>query len=373
MVGSDGTETFWYLEGFVDARRATWRTVIRSLPMVIGRHADADLQLFSDRASARHAELFEREGSVWVRDLGSTNGTRLNYKRLREEAKLAEGDTLHFGDLEFRLSVFHPTASLDTRNTSVIPPHELSREISLSGGGLTSLLAQRAVLPLFQPVVDLRSRGIAGYELLSRGALDGFVRAPAELFAIAEELGLAVELSRIFREIGVQQARRLSGSPMIFLNTHPAELADPAPLLASLRAIREEWPEAKLTIEIHETATTRLSAMRELRDELRSLDISLAFDDFGTGRSRLQEIAEVPPDYLKFDMGFIRDIDLAPSRRRQVLLSLVEMTRSLGIIPVAEGIERRDEAIACLEVGFCYAQGFFLGVPRPVTDNRNAA
>jgi EAL domain-containing protein (putative c-di-GMP-specific phosphodiesterase class I) len=363
MVSTGGNDTFWYLEGFVDSRRGTWRTVIRTLPTLIGRHPEADLQLFSDCASSRHAELFERDGRLWIRDLDSTNGTRLNFERLHGEAELTEGDVLHFGDLEFRLSVYRPASRVETRHTHVIPPQELSREISLRGGGLTALMAEGAVLPFFQPVVDLHSRNVAGYELLSRGALDGFVRAPAELFSIAEDLGLEVELSQLFRESGIR----------VFLNTHPAELNEPDELLDSLRAIREDWATARLVIEIHETATTRLSSMRELREELRRLDIGLAFDDFGTGRSRLMEISEAPPDYLKFDMAFIRDIDLAPGRRRQVLLSLVEMTRSLGIAPIAEGVERRDEAIACLEVGFSFAQGYFLGIPRPISDNRNAA
>ena len=72
---------------------------------------------------------------------------------------------------------------------------------------------------------------------------------------------------------------------------------------------------------------------------LKRLDIKLAYDDFGVGQSRLNELAEVAPDYVKFDMSLIRGIDSATPQRQQVLAALVQMVHNLGITSLAEGVE----------------------------------
>ena len=75
---------------------------------------------------------------------------------------------------------------------------------------------------------------------------------------------------------------------------------------------------------------------------------------------------EAPPDLLKFDLRFIRDIHKAPASRRRLLTSLVGMVRELGAEPLAEGIESAEEARACTDIGFTRAQGYFFGRPQPV-------
>ncbi len=119
-------------------------------------------------------------------------------------------------------------------------------------------------------------------------------------------------------------------------------------------------------LEIHEAAVTDSTALSRLRRRLREMEIRIAFDDFGTGQSRLLELADEQPDYVTFAMAFVRDLHLAPARRRDTLLSLVQMTRQSGIVPIAEGIETAEEERACREVGFDLAQGFYLGLPTPL-------
>ena len=75
----------------------------------------------------------------------------------------------------------------------------------------------------------------------------------------------------------------------------------------------------------------------------------------------------VPPDYLKFDMSLIRGVNLASIGRQHMLRSLVEMSRSLGIRTLAEGVETEDEHVACQQLGFEYGQGFFYGKPADLT------
>ncbi len=357
----------WYLEGYVDAGKRAWRTVIRSLPLVIGRSPSAGLHLLSDRVSVEHAEIFGRDGRLWVRDLGSTNGTFVNGTRIEEERRLRGGDVLRFADLEFRLAPYgFPDPVRDTR-TKVLSRREVADFLEEQIEEFGRLLERRAVRPLFQPVQRLSDGRVIGYELLSRGDLSGFVTAPAELFYMAERLGRETELSQLCRVQGLEAAKALPGSPILFLNTHPSEMESSSAFVRALARIADR-PAGRLVVEIHEAAVTDLEGLGRICSALREMGIGLAFDDFGTGQSRLMEIAEVPPNYVKFDMGFVRGLHEAPERRRRLLGDLVRMTIAMGVTPIAEGVESREEVEACRKVGFEYAQGFYLGVPLAVEE-----
>ncbi len=221
-VVTDETGSFWYLEGFIDSRRQSWRTIIDALPLIVGRDTEAGLHLYSSGVSHRHAELFRSTGRLWIRDLGSTNGTRVNHEPISEPTPLSDGDVLHFADLEFRLAVYRPPRTERKPWTKVLTPDELSVYLRQHDAAFGSLMEKRAVYPLFQPVVSLVDRSIAGFELLSRGTLKSVEASPTELFSIAERLGRELELSEIFRTVGLRHAERITGERLIFVNTHPA-------------------------------------------------------------------------------------------------------------------------------------------------------
>ncbi len=89
----------------------------------------------------------------------------------------------------------------------------------------------------------------------------------------------------------------------------------------------------------------------------------LAYDHFGMGQTRRSELAAVRPDYVKFDMHLIREIDVASTSQRALLANFVQMVRDLGIVPVAMGVESESEHACCRDVGFELGQGFFYGKP----------
>jgi EAL domain-containing protein (putative c-di-GMP-specific phosphodiesterase class I) len=105
-----------------------------------------------------------------------------------------------------------------------------------------------------------------------------------------------------------------------------------------------------------------------LRTQLRRAGVGLAYEDFGAGHARLLELALVPPDFLKFDMRFVRGIDAAPPSRQRLLASLVSVARDLLVYTVAEGVETPEEADVCMRLGFTHAQGYHYGRPRPVEE-----
>lgn len=362
------SDAYWYLVGFVDKNQKQWRTIIRSLPLTVGRHPGADLYLYSTSVSHRHAELFEQDGSLWVRDLGSTNGTYVGSERVTEPVELSEGDTLHFADLVFRLGAYAPPEDTDQGRTRELDTDELVTRLHEHTAQFTRLLDDRAVRPYFQAVYKMTGgERVLGHELLARGLLGGLETLPLELFYIAERLGRERELSQLCRTVGARVASRLPGDAICFMNTHPAEILEPRELLQSVEALRESHPEMRMALEVHEAAVTDTQGIAHIRDGLRALEVQLAYDDFGTGQSRLRQIAEVPPDFLKFDMSLIRDLDRAPEEKHQFVAGLVRTASSIGIVPIAEGIESRDEADACVAAGFEFGQGYYYSMPAPAT------
>ena len=150
----------------------------------------------------------------------------------------------------------------------------------------------------------------------------------------------------------------MSVPPHLFLNTHPRELEKPG-LIPSLETLRRNHPVQSLTLEIHESAVTDAARITAIRPALSDLDIGLAYDDFGIGQSRLKELVEGSPDYVKFDMSLIRNLDAATAQQQHLVSSLVQMVGSLGILSLAEGVETEAEDAVCRQMGFD------LGIAKP--------
>jgi EAL domain-containing protein (putative c-di-GMP-specific phosphodiesterase class I) len=349
------------------------RIAIHTLPFSVGRRQGLALVLPADSVSKNHAEIYLAEAGLGLRDLGSKNGTFIN-RSLIDDAPLEEGDILHFADFEFRLGRTDdrettPLPLRDDRPTTVVPKRrELSHHFMEGTRELRELLDEGMVTMVFQPLVHLPrrpDRPAGAYEALGRGRHPRLPESPLELFRIAESINAEAELSRLFRRKAVELARDREEMPTIFLNTHPIELERPG-LLESLEELREFAPLLDLALEIHESVLTRPAQIAELRALLLERNIALAYDDFGAGQARLLELADAPPDYLKFDRRWVSSLDQAAVSKRRLLSSLLSLARDLPIKTVAEGIETPAEAAACTEIGFTHAQGFYLGRPRPL-------
>lgn len=338
---------------------------VRRLPFRIGRRWDLDLVLTSPMVSWEHAEIVDDRGVLKIQDLGSSNGTCVNGRRVLRPEPLTEGDVLHIALEELRLGRAESFEALQRRtmNLEVI---SVPRTPTEQAQRFSEMMRSREVTALFQPIVSLRGPERLGFELLGRGSVSGLPSSPVELLEIASGLGAAIELSQLFRSRGLEMAaEHLPAGTRVFANTHPAELQDPARLLRAVRELQDQTPGILLTLEVHEGAVAGLSALRELRARLHDLGVQLAFDDFGAGQSRLLELSEAPPDILKFDAALIRDLDATLSGRRTVLSSILRVAADLGIFTIAEGVETESDLKACRAVGFDGAQGYFLGRPAP--------
>ncbi len=349
----------WFLVGPFDSAQTVRHMPIYTFPFLIGRRQDLPLSLSCKTVSTLHAEISEVGRALVIRDLGSTNGTYVNGCRVKEPVALAEDDLVQFANLPFRICM---QSTEDNPNTL----RESNCDRALALVLFDKLMTEHAVTPHLQPIIDLKDRATLAYEVLARSRLFG-LETPKDMFGVAQQLNLEVELSTMLRWEGVLVTQGMSPLPHLFLNTHPRELPDPK-LGQSLEHLRENWPEQPLTLEIHEAAVSKGPDLAQLRLLLKRLNIKLAYDDFGVGESRLNDLADVAPDYVKFDMSLIRDIDSATPQRQQVVAALVQMVHNVGITSLAEGVETDAEDETCRQMGFHLGQGFLYGRPAPPRD-----
>lgn len=347
----------WYLSGCTGEDERSRVVMVSSVPFRVGRRTDLNLCLTSPNISKVHAEIIAVGDNLFLRDLHSTNGTFVNGRRVQEDCAIGEGDVLRFATLEFRVS----RQTFERSDGTIIVPEGESFGIVVQ---FDRLMATKDVTPHFQPVIAFSDLSVVGYEALARSRVQG-LESPRQMFHVAERLNSEQELSTLCRQRAVLAAQDLPASLNLFLNTHPAEKLTGG-VLQSLRELRDLYPSQPLTVELHEAAVTGPHEMNEFCTGLRDLEIKLAYDDFGAGQARLLDLVKVPPDYLKFDISFIRDIHLAPAQHLQMVAMLVNLVRDFGTAALAEGIECAEEAEMCQELGFEYAQGYFFGKPAPV-------
>ncbi len=343
----------WQLEA-KGAHGEPWVTPITTNPFRIGRKNDCALLLSSESISRLHAEIRLSDTGIWIKDCDSTNGTFVNFRRLTGEQPLKLGDVVHFADFEFQLGQVDSVEEYSDRTVIVNPYVER----------LDQLIATKAVIPYFQPIVSLGDNSIIGFELLGRVAYEGVPTDIPQLFHIAKQLNRDIELSLLFRDLGIAHIGESVSKGLIFFNTVPNEM-NLSGLGRSLETLRCMAPHLDLAMEINEHAITNIETIHELKGVLKGLNIKLVYDDFGAGQSRLLELMDAPPDILKFDISLVHNIHLRSPASLRMVAALVGMTKDLGVLALAEGIETGEEATVCRQIGFDLAQGYYFGRPAP--------
>ena len=358
----------WCLEG-VSNDSAMALIHIARFPFVVGRDAACDLAIPSAETSRQHARIEQDIGGLLrVIDLNSGNGTFVNRIQVHGSALLDEGDVVHFGVTEFRIRRLEPSliAALahqnDDKTIIVGRAPILSDHFVVEERQFTAMLKGKTVRAALQPIVSVSDGRLRAFEVLGRGCVEGLPQSPMEMFEMAGRLGKEVELSEAFRWAGLSAAATFAADATLFVNAHPKEMFT-TPFYRSVELLRAMVPAAKLVVEVHETAITRIADVREMADRLAAMNVQFAYDDFGAGQARLVELAEVPPHFVKFDMGLIRDLDRANPKKRQLVAQLVRIVHDVGATALAEGVETTAEARACADMHFDLIQGFLTGRP----------
>lgn len=233
------------------------------------------------------------------------------------------------------------------------------------------VLTDRALTPLYQPIVDLQSGHIIGYEGLIRGPSDSPLHAPTRLFGLARQHGHTIELERMCRCIHVEKFQTLGLAGKLFLNMSPDALLMPAFELQDCLAHMQGagMLPGNIVIELTESeATSNYSLLRQAVQEYRGSGLQIAIDDLGEGFSSLRLWSELRPEYVKIDKYFVQGID-SDAVKRQFVRSIAEMAQQSRSEVIAEGIETEAELDAVQRLGIRYGQGYLLARPssEPVT------
>ena len=235
---------------------------------------------------------------------------------------------------------------------------------------LQDVMLGEQITTVFQPIMNLQQGGTYGLEALSRGPRDTQQQSPVNMFEAAVATDLVFELDRHCRRQSLQTARALPSPYLLFINVVPASVFDPdfqgAGLIRQLEGLGLA-PE-RIALEVSEQyAIEKYDMFVQALENFRQMGFSIAVDDIGAGYSGLETIARLKPNYLKFDMQLVRDIDKSHVKR--------EMARALKTFAdkmeepaktIAEGIERDGERQACVELGIDFGQGYLLARPAPL-------
>jgi diguanylate cyclase (GGDEF)-like protein/PAS domain S-box-containing protein len=243
---------------------------------------------------------------------------------------------------------------------------------------LRRALERDEITILYQPIVRLEDRSIAGFEALARWDHPKMGRtSPSEFIAIAEEIGLIVELGMFVLERTARQLsawnRTLRSREPIFasVNVSSRQLLR-QDLIHDLRTVISRAGLARGTLKLELTESLVMENPEhaaQMLTRIRELGAGLALDDFGTGHSSLAYLQRFPFDTIKIDQSFVRTN--GKGARPVILRSIIALAHDLGMEVVAEGAETDSDAVELYQLGCEYAQGFHFGEPMTADEARS--
>jgi diguanylate cyclase (GGDEF)-like protein len=232
---------------------------------------------------------------------------------------------------------------------------------------LRAALTKREFSVAYQPFVGVSDRAVHGFEALlrwthpTRGVMD-----PATFIPIAERTGVIATLGEWILRKACREAASWPAHFRVAVNVSAVQLArgDMPEIVAGV--LRETGLDPRrLELEITETAIIRdLEGARRTFNALHRLGARVVLDDFGAGYSSLQILKSLPFDKIKIDRGLLTDVGHLP-QADAIVAAILQLTRTLGLPVVAEGIETEDQ-LRLLSAELCEeAQGFLFGRPAP--------
>jgi EAL domain-containing protein (putative c-di-GMP-specific phosphodiesterase class I) len=238
----------------------------------------------------------------------------------------------------------------------------------LRHSGLIRIIHDRLFTSHMQPIMDLHSGSVYGYEMLLRPLDQMVFFHPHELFQAAQETGFHSFLDRAARISAIEaSAKYLPRGLKRFVNFLPSSIYNPEYCLThTFDAIRHNSQDpADYVFEVVETERiTDIPKLQSIFHAYKNNGMKVALDDVGSGYSTLEVLAALKPDYVKIDRGLISYSDLYPDRARD-MRTIVDTARAFGAVVLAEGMERPEELEVCRGAGIDLAQGYLFGKPAP--------
>ena len=232
---------------------------------------------------------------------------------------------------------------------------------------LRSAIENDGLRPHYQPLVDLSTGRITGFEALVRWPHPerGMI-SPAEFIPVAEETGLINPLGRLMLRRACMDAAQWPDDVRVAVNLSPLQFRVGNLLSLVMDALKHSGlPARRLELEITETLLLEKSSqVLATLHALRALGVRISMDDFGTGYSSLSYLRSFPFDKIKIDQSFVRG--LGANRDAQAIVrSIISLGKGLGVTITAEGVETEAE-LSCLRAEGCHeGQGFLFSRARP--------
>jgi EAL domain-containing protein (putative c-di-GMP-specific phosphodiesterase class I)/DICT domain-containing protein len=241
---------------------------------------------------------------------------------------------------------------------------EATRE-SASDVDLDAVLAD-GVRSVYQPIVDLDTGGVVGYEALARGPVGSSLESPGALFHAARAQGRVKELDGACWTAALRGAMQASLSPpmAVFVNVEPQVMGTGLDN-AGRRVVEDARRRLKIFFEVTERALTdRPAQLLDFVARMRSSGFAIALDDVGADRRSLALLPLLRPDVVKLDISLIHN---HPSRRSgEVMNGVCAYAEQTGAVILAEGIETEAHLLAARSLGATLAQGWYFGRPGPL-------
>ncbi|MDP2267175.1 MAG: GGDEF domain-containing protein [Thiobacillus sp.] len=236
---------------------------------------------------------------------------------------------------------------------------------------LNQIIEHSQLTALFQPIVDLGSGEIAGYEGLIRGPSDSPLHSPQSLFKSAAQHQLGTRLEYLCRRVVLEKFAELELEGRLFLNVSPESMIHGgARHSETLQYMKEIGiSPTRVIIELTESQPTYdYDVLRSATMHYRDMGFQIAMDDLGEGFSGLRLWSELRPEFVKIDMHFIQGINHDPVKL-QFVRSIQEIAEKSGCQVVAEGIETQAELLIVRDLNIAFGQGYHLARPnaKPAT------
>lgn len=245
------------------------------------------------------------------------------------------------------------------------------RLLERSNVNIREIITEQGVAIYFQPIVSIKKKSMIGIEALCRGiGVDGSYILPSILFSLAKAEELTVDFDRLCRKKALESYSRIHSGDndlILFLNIDTSVIDKGVVGSGHLLNMVNDFKidPGNVAIEIVESKVDDVTALERFVNTYREYGFLIALDDVGSGYSNLDRIPLVKPDILKIDKSLITEID-KKYYKQEVFKSLVNLSKKIGALIVAEGVEREEEAIMALELGADLLQGFYYAKPQEI-------
>jgi len=280
----------------------------------------------------------------------------------RDQLMAAAGAALAWAKCHGRTSVlaYDPaTQALDT------DADRMEKETAVA-----QVIRERSLLAAFQPIVDMQTGDVVGFEGLTRPAPGAPFTNPGQLFEAAELAGRTVELDAVCFETIAEGARAIPADRVVSINLSPRtmEAADFSVegVLAVLRS--HDLDPGRVILELTERETVLdLDRLRDNLSALQRAGVRIAADDVGAGNAGLRLLSQFRFDIVKVDLSLVQE-GTNNDASRAILRSLRDLAQRWGAFVIAEGIETSTQLKVVRELGLAAGQGFLIGRPGYIVD-----